>query len=87
MRLVFHADALRRGQALVIAVELQNVGMPRDRPETLAIRPIAPGHGVFITQALEGVVRRAVHIAVVVRQIGVAIVGGVPDGHGLVVLA
>ena len=47
----------------------------------------APGHGVFITQTLEGVVRRAVHIAVVVRQIGVAIVVGVPDGHGRVFLA
>ena len=87
VRLVFHADALGRGQALVVAVEFQNIGMPRDRPKALAIRPITPGHRVLVAQALEGVVRRAVHVAVVVRQIGVAIVGGVQDGHGFVVLA
>ena len=81
MRLVFHADALGRGQALVVAVELQNIGMPRDRPKTLAIGPVAPGHRVFVAQALEGVVRRAVQIAVVAGDVGVAIVGGVPNGH------
>ena len=87
VRLVLHADALGRTQALVVAVELQDVGMPGDRPKALAFGPIAPGHRVFVAQTLEGVVRRAIHIAVVVRQVGVAIVGGVPDGHGLVFLA
>ena len=81
MRLVFHTDALGRRQALVVAVEFQNIGMPRDRPKALAIGPVAPGHRVFVAQALEGVVRRAVHIAVVVRQIGMSIVGGVPNRH------
>jgi hypothetical protein len=36
--LVFHADALGRRQALVVAVELQDVGVARDRPKAVIRR-------------------------------------------------
>ncbi len=79
--LVFHANAARGAQKFRIAVEIPDVLVAGDRPETFTIGIIAPGHRVFAAQAGKGIVGRTIDETVMTGQIGMAVIGWHPNCH------